>query len=216
MSTAPPMKFLHLILILHLLLSLIREPDSGVGFGSCSKRRDCCLYQTWKVGPFRSSHDGMVQGSHSEGRNERADGREGVIGGHYEALVKDTNQDLDNRHTSQNPMRRPSLVRQMKLRKGILVRRQRESLAFEAVEVMQEEERCRIRGGETRFARGGSKRRHTSLKGCCSVVAAKRFSASVHKKTDRLTSSLSFFLVSFVPLLTFSISPSSSPHYFSP
>lgn len=149
----------------------------------------------------------MVQGSRLGGRNGRADGHEGVIGGHGEALVKDTNPDLDNRRTSQNPMRRPSLVRQVKLRKGIPVRRQRESLAFEAVEVMREEDSCRIRGRETRDVRGGSKRRHTSLKGCCSAVAAKRFSASVHKKTDRLTSSLSFLLISFAPLLTFSISP---------
>lgn len=102
-----------------------------------------------------------------------ADGRESVAGGHGGALVKDTNPDLDSRHTSPNLMSRPSLVRQMWLRKEIPVRRQRESLASEAVEAMPEEERCQIRG-ETLGARGGSKRRHTSLKGCCSVAAAKR------------------------------------------
>lgn len=102
-----------------------------------------------------------------------ADGRESVAGGHGGALVKDTNPDLDSRHTSPNLMSRPSLVRQMWLRKEIPVRRQRGSLASEAVEAMPEEERCQIRG-ETLGARGGSKRRHTSLKGCCSVAAAKR------------------------------------------
>lgn len=102
-----------------------------------------------------------------------ADGRESVAGGHGGALVKDTNPDLDSRHTSPNLMSRPSLVRQMWLRKEIPVRRQRESLASEEVEAMPEEERCQIRG-ETLGARGGSKRRHTSLKGCCSVAAAKR------------------------------------------
>lgn len=115
----------------------------------------------------------MARASRLADRNGRADGRESVAGGHGGALVKNTYSDLDSRHTSRNLVSRPSLVRQMRLRKEIPVWRQRESLASEAVEAMQKEERCRIRG-ETLGARGGSKRRHTFLKGCCSVAAAKR------------------------------------------
>lgn len=115
----------------------------------------------------------MARASRLADRNGRADGRESVAGGHGGALVKNTYLDLDSRHTSRNLMSRPSLVRQMRLRKEIPVWRQRESLASEAVEAMQKEERCRIRG-ETLGARGGSKRRHTFLKGCCSVAAARR------------------------------------------
>lgn len=115
----------------------------------------------------------MARASRLADRNGRADGRESVAGGHGGALVKNTYSDLDSRHTSRNLVSRPSLVRQMRLRKEIPVWRQRESLASEAVEAMQKEERCRIRE-ETLGARGGSKRRHTFLKGCCSVAAAKR------------------------------------------
>lgn len=115
----------------------------------------------------------MARASRLADRNGRADGRESAAGGHGGALVKNTYLDLDSRHTSRNLMSRPSLVRQMRLRKEIPVWRQRESLASEAVEAMQKEERCRIRG-ETLGARGGSKRRHTFLKGCCSVAAARR------------------------------------------
>lgn len=115
----------------------------------------------------------MARASRLADRNGRADGRESVAGGHGGALVKNTYSDLDSRHTSRNLVSRPSLVRQMRLRKEIPVWRQRESLASEAVEAMQKEERCRIRGG-TLGARGGSKRRHTFLKGCCSVAEARR------------------------------------------
>lgn len=115
----------------------------------------------------------MARASRLADRNGGADGRESVAGGHGGALAKDTNSDLDSRHTSRNLMSRPLLVSQMRLHKEIRVRRQRESLASETVEAMPEEERCRIRG-ETLGARGGSKRRHTSLKGYCSVAAAKR------------------------------------------